>query len=278
MHTKKTDRSGNRFRLSEGPPRTLLDTKNGKEYHLPANEGGEETTLVSSLVDVANRRHGDFDPLFNSLDALDALFIFAKRRFPALLESGILQPTADLIAALHDRVVGGKPKLFQRDGFDGSYRHREDYPKTAPTDPSASKKRHRPQRTHANLLEGLTVLGYEALRRGHGKAEAHGLMASMLRDAKIGLRDGKPGTGVDVKTAMSWHRSVTEGGRRPAAGRAYTWKVLNEQFGARLVGCNDPVEGRRLATEVLQRVHDHESTDWYVPPRQRRSRRANRSG
>ena len=93
MHTKKTDRSGNRFRLSEGPPRTLLDTKNGKEYHLPANEGSEETTLVSSLVDVANRRHGDFDPLFNSLDALDALFIFAKRRW-LLLGSGVVRPAS----------------------------------------------------------------------------------------------------------------------------------------------------------------------------------------
>lgn len=256
----------------------MLDARDGKEHHLPADEGGEEgAALVSSLVAVANRRTGDFDPLFNSLDALDALFVFVKRRYPALLESGVLEPIADLNAAVHDRVVGAKPQLFRREGFDGSYRCREDYPQAAIPDPDASKAPDRPQQTHANLMEGLTALAFEALRRGHDAMEARDRMASMLREARIGLCDGKPGTGVDVKVAVSWHRSVTEAGRRPAAGRAYTWKVLNERFAAELAGCANPVEGRRLAATMLQRVRNHQSTGWYAPPRQRRPRRASQS-
>ncbi|MGI4941218.1 MAG: hypothetical protein ACRYHQ_11780 [Janthinobacterium lividum] len=264
--------------MSEELPRTLLDARDGKEYHLPADEGGEEgAALVSSLVAVANRRTGDFDPLFNSLDALDALFVFVKRRFPALLESGVLESIADLNAAVHDRVVGAKPQLFRRDGFDGSYRCREDYPQVAIPDPSASKALDRPQQTHANMMEGLTALAFEALRRGHGAKEASERMASMLREARIGLRDGKPGTGVDVRTARSWHQSVITAGRRPATGRAYTWKVLKKRFGAELAGCADPAKGRHLAATMLQHVRNHQSTDWYAPPRQRRSRRATQS-
>lgn len=278
MDNEKTDRDGNRFRLSKGPSRTLLDAKDDKKYHLPVDEGGEEgAALVSSLVEVANRRTGDFDRLFNSLDALDALFIFVKRSFPALLKSGALESIVELTAAVHDRVVGGNPALFERDGFDGAYRCREEIPKTAICDPGASKTRDRPQQTHANMMEGLTAFAFEALRRSHGAKEARDQMSSMLREAKIGLRNGKPGTGVDVTAAIGWHRALTEVGRRPAVGRAYTWTVLNERYVAELAGCASPAEGQRLAAEMLQRVRTHQSRCWYTPPRQRRTRRAGQS-
>lgn len=254
-----------RYELARGQEHSLIENDSGQTYSLAT---GDQTwdhldTLLSSLVKVANRRQGGFDPLFNCLESQDAIFVFLKKIFPPLLASGVLQPLVDLNAAVHDKVVGARPPLLdgRMRGLDGSYRLRGEYPEGSFRDDRRNDAPTRPVRLYRYMLEALTLIAFDALLEGHGHGHAVSELQKMLRRFGIRTQDHRPSRPVLVENVVSWRKGVLGNVSRPAAARAYSYNELRQHYDTELRLCSDQAEGRRFAEKTLERVRTHQITD-----------------
>lgn len=253
-----------RYELTGDQGHLLTDNVSGKVYSLVIDDKirSRLNDLLSNLVEVANRRGSGFDPLFNCLENLDALFVFMKEAFPPLLTSGVLQPLVDIRAAVHDKVVGAKPPLLDGRvrGLDGRYRLRDEYPENSFKDEGGGMPT-RPLRLYRYTLEAVILIAFDALLRGHGYEEAVSEFRKILRALGIRSQDYRPSRPILVEEVISWRKAVLKDESKPAAARAYSYKKLRELHAAELHLCGDRAEGRRFAERTLERVRTLQFTD-----------------
>ncbi len=236
-----------------------------KEYPLDFSaQGGWLETLVSNLVTVANRRTREFDPLFNALDALDAICEYLTTQFPGLLASGVLQPLTDLSAAVQNRIVGRMPGLFfnRAEDLDGSYRWNDSYQIARITHPELFEDGNRPRRTYADNLEALITVALDGLMVGHEEDEALSLMDSLLETNGIRNNDDKPDQPITARKVRVWQRFVQYESQKGSAGRAHAWRKASKAFANQLAGCHDKAEGVRFATMLLKSVRCRQMTNY----------------
>lgn len=253
-----------RYKLTCDQGNLLTDNVSGKVYSLVVDEKMQHYVdeLLHRLVEVANRRRSGFDPLFNCLENLDALFDFLKISFLPLLTSGVLQPLVDIRAAVHDKVVGAKPPLLDGRvrGLDGRYRRRDEYPKDSFRDDGGGAPT-RPLRLYRYKLEGVILMAFDALSRGHSHEEAVSVFRKLLRTLEIRSQDYRPSRLLLVEEVISWWKVVLKDDSKPAAARAYCYKQLREFYAAELQLCGDRAQGRRFAETALERVRTLQFTD-----------------
>lgn len=259
--TKKTPR----YELARDQSRMLTDHVSRKTYSLLIDNTVWDhlDVLLSTLVEVANRREGRFDPLFNCLDNIDALFVFLEQAFPPLLTSGVLQPLIDIRAAIQDKAVGAKPPLLDRRirGLDGMYRLQDEYPEGSFENEEGDNAPTRPVRLYRYMLEAVILIAFDALLAGHKEKEAVSELRKMIGRFRIRNQDYKPSRPLRVSEVISWRKAVLKSESKPAAARAYSYKTLTEVHAAELQLCSDQAEALRFAEKALERVRTLQFSD-----------------
>lgn len=258
-------RKNARYELTLGQSQSLIDHVSGQTYSLAIENETQDhlKALLASLVEVANRRRGSFDPLFNCIESQDAIFVFLKKAFPPFLTSGVLQPLVDVNAAVHDTIVGARPSLLhsRMRGLDGSYRLRDEYPEGSFKNEERNDAPTRPVRLYRYMLEALTLIAFDALLEGHDYKNAVSELRKMLRRFRIRTQDYKPSRPILVENVVSWKRGVLKNVSKPAAARAYSYNELRQHYADDLRLCSDQAEGCRFAEKTLERVRTHQFTD-----------------
>lgn len=261
MSTRKAPR----YKLIREQGLRLTDDVGVKPYDLSIDEmvRNRLDALLGTLVEVANKREGRFDPLFNCLDSIDAIFEFLKLAFPPLLALGVLQPLVDIRAAVQDKVVGAKPPLLDRRirGLDGRYRHQDEYPDGSLENEEDGNASTRPLRLYRYMQEAVILIAFDALLAGHSEAESIVELRKMIGRFKIRNQDYKPSRPLSTNEVTRWRKAILKTENRPAAARAYSYEHLRELHAAELLRCRDRVEGLRFAEMALDRVRTLQVSD-----------------
>jgi hypothetical protein len=251
----------NRYTLSQSDAGLHLHARDCGTNALAACAACSPNTyrLVDALVAVANRRVGCFDPLLNSIEALDALFVFCKHEHPALLEAGVLQPIVALTAALHDHDAGARAALLVlRGGFNGAYRSREEM-QVRPAEDAPSMGG-RPTQLYHHQLEALAVVALEGLLRSHDMASASTLLDLMLKEERIRLpaaRRPEDLKRLDAITVARWKKNLDHQDN-PAKARQYSVAVYRRALDPDLQKCSDTQHACAFARRLLVKLRLHQ--------------------
>ena len=262
FEVEESDRSCERFVVSAGATLELTDTrrKQTSTFDVVGEAGRPDRQLIETLASVANRQTGQYDPLFNGLEAADAIVVYLKQKFPALRQSDVLRPFMTLRGAAHDLIVGARSDLFSNrmPQHNGAYR----WPENCSDDFSEGS---RPTRTCKDLMQAVILVAYKSLLVGHVATDADKIVGQLLSENGIGLVNDKPGTGPDAEVVKRWWRRHHEKGRKPSIGRKYCFDELCKVFEAQLAAAADPAVGLTLATDLIDRVRFDQPTGWFVP-------------
>ena len=149
-------------------------------------------TLVERLSEIERRAStSELDHLAASFEALNAVITYLGAD-PRIVERGATRSLGRLRFALHDRMLGAKPKLFfeppDRKGAQGA-----------------------PSYTSAVVLRPLVISAFLSLRNGGlSKEEASRWLAAELKESGVIQPNGRA---VNARTIVRWHTEL--GGKSP---------------------------------------------------------------